>query len=42
VEKIIEVKDLTLTYPGADKSTLDALNLDINRGEIMTVIGKSG
>ncbi|KRK79227.1 ABC transporter ATP-binding protein [Companilactobacillus nodensis] len=42
MEKIIEVKDLTLTYPGADKSTLDALNLDINRGEIMTVIGKSG
>jgi len=42
VEKIIEVKDLTLTYPNADTPTLNSLNLDINRGEIMTVIGKSG
>lgn len=42
MEKIIEVKDLTITYPGADKPTLDSLDLDINRGEIMTVIGKSG
>ncbi|APX72208.1 ABC transporter ATP-binding protein [Companilactobacillus allii] len=42
MEKIIEVKDLTLTYPGGTKPTLDTLNFDINRGEILTVIGKSG
>lgn len=42
MEKIIEVKDLNITYPGAEKPTLDSLNLDISRGEIMTVIGKSG
>ncbi|WP_125714175.1 ABC transporter ATP-binding protein [Companilactobacillus kedongensis] len=42
MEKIIEVKDLTLTYENDDKPTLNSLNLDINRGEIITVIGKSG
>ncbi|WP_125567629.1 ABC transporter ATP-binding protein [Companilactobacillus insicii] len=42
MEKLIEVKNLTLTYPGASEPTLKSLNLDINRGEIITVIGKSG
>lgn len=42
MEKIIEVKNLTLTYENDDKPTLNSLNLDINRGEIVTVIGKSG
>lgn len=42
MEKIIEVKDLTLTYENDDTPTLNSLNLDINRGEIVTVIGKSG
>ncbi|MFC6322434.1 ABC transporter ATP-binding protein [Companilactobacillus baiquanensis] len=42
MEKIIEVKDLTLTYENDDKPTLNSLNLDIERGEIVTVIGKSG
>ncbi|MFD1417996.1 ABC transporter ATP-binding protein [Companilactobacillus keshanensis] len=42
MEKIIEVKDLTVTYENDDKPTLNSLNLDITRGEIVTVIGKSG
>lgn len=41
---MIEIKDLTVRYNGKNNETLalDRLNLNINRGEIYTLIGPSG
>jgi len=38
----IELKNLTYTYPGAQNSTLDSINMVIEKGESVGIIGGSG
>lgn len=38
----IEIKDLTYCYPLEKKMTLKDINLDIDRGDMLLIIGKSG
>ncbi len=37
-----KVENLSFTYPKRDKKTLDGINITINQGEFVTLIGKSG
>lgn len=39
---VIEVKDYSYTYPGADKPTLENISFSINEGEFVLLIGASG
>jgi len=39
---MIEVEDLSFTYPGAAAPTLDRLNFSIGRGEVYGLLGPSG
>ena len=39
---IIEVKDLTFTYLGAEKPAIKSINLTVNRGEFIVLTGPSG
>lgn len=39
---MIEIKDLTFTYPGADKANLSNINLSIERGDFLAIIGNNG
>ncbi len=38
----IEFINVSFTYPGADKPSLENLNLRINKGETIAVVGKNG
>ncbi|NJK73745.1 MAG: ABC transporter ATP-binding protein [Richelia sp. CSU_2_1] len=38
----IQIKDLSFCYPGSDKSTVENLNLIINPGEMLVVVGENG
>lgn len=38
----IEVKDLSFTYPGANKATLTNVNLTIEPGETLAIVGYNG
>ncbi len=38
----IEFKDVWFRYPGAEKYSLEAVNVTLNKGEIMTVVGENG
>ncbi len=38
----VSFKDATRVYPGADKSAVDKLNLEIGDGEFMVLVGPSG
>jgi ATP-binding cassette subfamily B protein len=38
----IQIKDLSFCYPGSDKSTVANLNLTINSGEMLVVVGENG
>ncbi len=42
ISKYIEFKGVSFTYPAARHKALDNLNLTVNRGEIVAVVGKSG
>lgn len=42
LEKTIELKDISYAYDGADKSVLEHVNLTINKGETVALIGSSG
>lgn len=39
---IIEISDLSFSYPSAEKETLKCLNLSINPGETVAIVGPSG
>lgn len=39
---MIELRDLTYTYPGAEKPVLDRFSLDVDDGEMLLVAGPSG
>ena len=38
----LEFKDVSFTYPGAKKQSLNSLNLKIDKGETLAVVGKNG
>lgn len=38
----IEFRDVWFRYPGAKKYSLEAVNVTLNKGEIMTVVGENG
>ena len=40
--KAVEVRNLTFSYSGYDDPALDRVSFDVERGEIMLVIGESG
>lgn len=39
---VLSVKDLSYSYEGAKKSTLNNVNIDFNKGKIHSIVGKSG
>ncbi len=39
---LLQIKDLTFTYPEAEKPVLDAINLNIKQGEFVVLFGESG
>lgn len=38
----IEIKDLSFCYPGSNKSTIADINLTINPGEMLVLVGENG
>ncbi|MEG4517501.1 MULTISPECIES: ABC transporter ATP-binding protein [unclassified Microcoleus] len=38
----IEIKDLSFCYPGSNKSTVEDINLTINPGEMLVLVGENG
>lgn len=42
MNNIIEIKDLTFTYPGADAPTLNHLELNIEKGDFIAILGNNG
>ncbi len=38
----IEIKDLSFCYPGSNKSTIAHINLTINPGEMLVLVGENG
>ena len=40
-DKLIEVKDLKKYYKGGEIKALDGITIDVNKGDVMVVIGKS-
>ena len=38
----LTVRNLTVTYPGADAPTLHRVNLHIQRGQMVALVGASG
>ena len=41
-DKLIEVKDLKKYYKGGEIKAPDGITIDVNKGDVMVVIGKSG
>ncbi len=39
---VIEIRDLTYTYPGASRPTLADLNLNVEKGDFLAIIGNNG
>ena len=39
---VIEFKDVSFTYPGTDKKVLDKVNLKIEEGEHLALVGRNG
>lgn len=38
----VEFRDVWFRYPGAEKYSLEAVNVTLNKGEIMTIVGENG
>ncbi|MFQ6540163.1 MULTISPECIES: ABC transporter ATP-binding protein [Aphanothece] len=41
-DPVLSLKDLVVRYPGAERPTLDGLDLNLNRGETLALVGPSG
>ena len=41
-DKLIEVKNLKKYYNGEEIKALDGVSVDINKGDVMVIIGPSG
>lgn len=39
---IIEIRDLTFVYPGAEKNMLNNVNLEIEKGDFVAIVGNNG
>lgn len=39
---VIQIRELTYTYPGGDSPTLDHINLEIEQGDFLAVVGNNG
>lgn len=39
---ILDVRDLSFTYPGADKKAIEGVSFTLESGELMTVVGPTG
>ena len=39
---VLEIKDLTFTYPGAEAPTLNHLELQIEKGDFIAIVGNNG
>ena len=39
---IIEIEDLTYTYPGAETPILDYVNLQVEKGDFLAIVGNNG
>ena len=39
---IIEIRNLTFTYPGAETPVLKDISLDVERGDFLAVVGNNG
>ena len=39
---IISIKDLTFTYPGAHDATLRHLDLEVEEGDFLAIMGANG
>lgn len=42
LEGNIELRDLTFTYPGAEKSVLSGINAEISAGQVVGILGRTG
>lgn len=40
--EILQVKDLSFSYPNSEEKALDGINISINKGDFILVCGKSG
>lgn len=40
--EILQIKDLSFTYPKAEKKALDKINISVNKGEFVLICGASG
>lgn len=38
----IRIEELSFTYPGADKPTLNRINLEIKKGDFLAIVGNNG
>lgn len=38
----IQIRDLCFTYPGADRATLNHINLEIEKGDFLAIVGNNG
>ena len=42
MNNVIEIKDLTFTYPGAEVPTLNRVELKIEKGDFIAIVGSIG
>ncbi|WP_053726645.1 ABC transporter ATP-binding protein [Streptomyces sp. WM6378] len=40
--QVITARDVSFTYPGADRPALDGISLDLKRGEVIALVGENG
>ncbi|MET9290614.1 ATP-binding cassette domain-containing protein [Streptomyces sp. NPDC003077] len=40
--EVITARDVSFTYPGTDRPALDAVSLDLKRGEVIALVGENG
>ncbi|MEU5939820.1 ATP-binding cassette domain-containing protein [Micromonospora sp. NPDC047548] len=40
--RVIEAKDITYTYPGAEAPAVDGVSLTLRQGELIALVGENG